>query len=496
MSIGLTQVQQQKLAQRTTQRQMLLMHLVSISKEELEEEIAKAVETNPALEIAPDEESEEGFQGEGETEEWDNEPQEVSYEEAMNLGASAHDDDAYDTNPDDWEPGGYDTPRYDNGDLQYEKPVVATTSFREDLISQLGELALSDTDRRIAIFIIGSLSDQGYFEDGEDSKNSARSIVNQLLIQENIRVTKEDVIRVLTEYIQTLEPTGIGARSVQECLLLQINAALQQKKTPQLLLARTILTSHFDHFTKRRFDLIAKREKISVEQVQEAVAIITRLNVYPGGGSETTNYVVPDFIVMVEGEKVTFTLARQYKARLRVSNDYEKLMQQSRTRKDPEAAKFYRETIDKARLFIDALTDRERTMTLVMNEIITQQKEYFLTGDPKQLKPMVLKNIAEKVKMDVATVSRVTAQRYAQTPFGTISLKSLFSEAVNEEDASANAIKQALKEIVEGEDKRAPYTDEKLVQLLQEKGYSISRRTVTKYREKLGILSTSKRKER
>lgn len=496
MSIGLAQVQQQKLAQRTTQRQMLLMHLVSISKEELEEEIAKAVETNPALEIAPDEESEEGFQGEGEAEEWDNEPQEVSYEDAMNLGASAHDDDAYDTNPDDWEPGGYDTPRYDNGDLQYEKPVVVTTSFREDLISQLGELALSDTDWRIAIFIIGSLSDQGFFEDGEDSKNSARSIVNQLLIQENIRVTKEDVIRVLTEYIQTLEPTGIGARSVQECLLLQINAALQQKKTPQLLLARTILTSHFDHFTKRRFDLIAKREKISVEQVQEAVAIITRLNVYPGGGSETTNYVVPDFIIMVEGEKVTFTLARQYKARLRVSNDYEKLMQQSRTRKDPEAAKFYRETIDKARLFIDALTDRERTMTLVMNEIITQQKAYFLTGDPKQLKPMVLKNIAEKVKMDVATVSRVTAQRYTQTPFGTISLKSLFSEAVNEEDASANAIKQALKEIVEGEDKRAPYTDEKLVQLLQEKGYSISRRTVTKYREKLGILSTSKRKER
>ncbi len=475
---------------------MLLMHLVSISKEELEEEIAKAVETNPALEIAPDEESEEGFQGEGEAEEWDNEPQEVSYEEAMNLGASAHDDDAYDTNPDDWEPGGYDTPHYDNGDLQYEKLVVATTSFRENLILQLGELALSDIDRRIAIFIIGSLSDQGYFEDGEDSKNSARSIVNQLLIQENIRVTKEDVIRVLTEYIQTLEPTGIGARSVQECLLLQINAALQQKKTPQLLLARTILTNHFDHFTKRRFDLIAKREKISVEQVQEAVAIITRLNVYPGGGSETTNYVVPDFIVMVEGEKVTFTLARQYKARLRVSSDYEKLMQQSRTRKDPEAAKFYRETIDKARLFIDALTDRERTMTLVMNEIITQQKAYFLTGDPKQLKPMVLKNIAEKVKMDVATVSRVTAQRYAQTPFGTISLKSLFSEAVNEEDASANAIKQALKEIVEGEDKRAPYTDEKLVQLLQEKGYSISRRTVTKYREKLGILSTSKRKER
>ena len=135
-------------------------------------------------------------------------------------------------------------------------------------------------------------------------------------------------------------------------------------------------------------------------------------------------------------------------------------------------------------------------MTLVMNEIITQQKDYFLTGDPKQLKPMVLKNIAEKVKMDVATVSRVTAQRYAQTPFGTISLKSLFSEAVNEEDASANAIKQALKEIVEGEDKRAPYTDEKLVQLLQNKGYSISRRTVTKYREKLGILSTSKRKNR
>ena len=496
MPIGLAQVQQQKLAQRTTQRQMLLMHLVSISKEELEQEIENEIETNPALELVSDEEFEEELQGEGEAEEWNDVPQEVSYEEAMNLGASTHDDDAYDTNPDDWEPGGYDTPRYDNGDLQYEKPVVATTSFRENLMMQLGELDLSEIDWRIAVFIIGSLSDQGYFEDGEDSKNSACSIVDQLLIQENIRVTEDDVIRVLTQYIQTLEPTGIGARSVQECLLLQINAAIQQKKTPQLLLARTILTDHFDNFAKHRYDLIAKREKISIKQVQEAVDIITRLNIYPGGGSETTNYVVPDFIIVVEGDKVTFTLARQYKAHLRVNSDYEKLLQQSRSRKDPESAKFYRETIDKARLFIDALTDRERTMTLVMNEIINQQKDYFLTGDPKQLKPMVLRNIAEKVNMDVATVSRVTALRHVQTPFGTISLKSLFSEAVNEEDASANAIKQALKEIVEGEDKRAPYTDEKLVQLLQEKGYSISRRTVTKYREKLGILSTSKRKER
>ena len=328
------------------------------------------------------------------------------------------------------------------------------------------------------------------------SKNSARSIANQLLIQENIRVNREDVIRVLTQVIQTLEPTGIGARNLQECLLLQVDALLHQQKTPQLLLARNILTHHFENFSKRRFDLIAKREKVSAEQVQAAVSIIARLNYYPGGGSETVNYVIPDFIVTVEGDNVSFTLARQYRARLRVNSEYEKLLSQSRLQRDPAAAKFYRETIDRARLFIDTLTDRELTMTLVMNEIVNQQKAYFLTGDPKQLKPMVLRNIADKVKMDVATISRVTAQRYAQTPYGTIPLRSLFSEAVNEEDASANAIKQALKEIVESEDKRAPYTDEKLVQLLQEKGYSISRRTVTKYREKLGILSTSKRKER
>ncbi len=496
MAIGIAQVQQQKLGQHLTQRQMLLMHLINISKEELDEEIAKAVETNPALEIVPEEESEEAAQRDGETEEWDSEPKEVSYEEAMSLGANTHDNDAYDTNPDDWEPGGYDTSRYDSGDFPYEKPIVATTSFREELEQQLGTLELSDTDRRIAEFIIGSLTDQGYFEDDEESKNSARSIANQLLIQENLRVTREDVLRVLTQYVQTLEPTGIGARNLQECLLLQVDALLHQQKTPQLLLARNILTHHFENFSKRRFDLIAKREKVSAEQVQAAVSIIARLNYYPGGGSETVNYVIPDFIVTVEGDNVSFTLARQYRARLRVNSEYEKLLSQSRMQRDPAAAKFYRETIDRARLFIDTLTDRELTMTLVMNEIVNQQKAYFLTGDPKQLKPMVLRNIADKVKMDVATISRVTAQRYAQTPYGTIPLRSLFSEAVNEEDASANAIKQALKEIVESEDKRAPYTDEKLVQLLQEKGYSISRRTVTKYREKLGILSTSKRKER
>jgi len=496
MPIGLAQVQQQKLGQHLTQRQLLLMHLISISKEELDEEIAKAVETNPALEVVPDEEFDEAAQRDSETEDWDSEPKEVSYEEAMSLGANSHDNDAYDTNPDDWEPGGYDSSRYDSSEFPYEKQIVATTSFREELEHQLGTLELSDTDRRIAEFIIGSLSDQGYFEDDETSKNSARSIANQLLIQENVRVTKEDVLRVLTQYVQALEPTGIGARNPQECLLLQINAALQQRKTPQLLLAQKILTQHFEFFTKRRFDLIAKREKVSVEQVQAAVGIIARLNLYPGGGSETVNYVIPDFIVTVENDNVSFTLARQYKVRLRVNSEYEKLLSQSRARRNQETTRFYRETIDKAHLFIETLTAREVTMSLVMNEIINQQKDYFLTGDPKQLKPMALKDIADKVKMDGSTISRVTGQRYAQTPYGTIPLKSLFSESVSEEDASANAVRQVLKEIVESEDKRAPYTDEKLVQLLQEKGYNISRRTVTKYREKLGILSTSKRRER
>lgn len=496
MPIRTVQEQQQKLGQHLSQRQMLLSKLIGLSKEELDEEITKAVETNPALEIVPEEESEDAVQHDGETEEWDSEPKEVSYEDALSLGANSHDNDAYDTNPDDWEPGGYDSSRYDNNEFPYEKQIVATTSFREELEQQLGTLELSDTDRRIAEFIIGSLTDQGYFEDDDESTNSACSIASQLLIQENIRVTREDVLRVLTETIQTLEPTGIGARGLQECLLLQVDALLHQQKTPQLLLARNILTHHFEDFRKRRFDLIAKHEKVSVKQVREAVAIIKRFRFSPGGGSETVNYVIPDFIVTVEGDNVRFTLARQYKARLRINSEYEKLLSQSRLQRDPAAARFYRETIDKANLFIETLTDREITMTLVMNEIINHQKAYFLTGDLKKLKPMVLRNIADKVKMDETTVSRVTGQRYAQTPYGTILLKSLFSEAVNEEDVSANAIRQALKEIVESEDKRAPYTDQKLVQLLQEKGYSISRRTVTKYREKLGILSTSRRKER
>lgn len=480
--------------QRLEQRQLMLMTLLSIPTEDMEESIDKILEQLPALEIDNDTDSQESTPSENESED-DDFVSEVSLEDADKLRDSVREDDNYDSNSDDWDGDEYVYANRSADDKEYEKPIVAANSFRDNVFRQIGEMKLSDDDRMLAEFIVDSLPERGYFESTEAAKKECRSISNFFLIHEGIRIPQEKVYQVLLDVVQKLEPAGLGARSLQECLLLQLDALLQPTNREVISLAKKIISNHFENFSKKKYSIILKKEKISQEEFDAAVAIITRLNPSPAVGAESNRYVTPDFIVTNDEGEIKVSLNTPSFPRLRVSRDYEEMLEKMRKSRDKETLAFLRQNIEKAKLFIDVLPQRNITMSAVMNEIVLQQKDYFLTGDRRLLKPMVLKDVAEKLKIAESTVSRVTSKRYALTPYGTISLKELFSEAVNSETNSSAAIRQALKEVIDNEDKKNPYTDEKLVAVLKEKGYEISRRTVAKYRDNMKIFPANMRKE-
>lgn len=483
--------------QRLEQRQLMLMTLLNTSIEEMEDLINSEVESNPALEIEsetePDSESEDFSPVEDKSEDEDF-PQDLSAEEAEQLRDSVRDEDNYDSNVDDWDDYVYANSSPD--DKEFERQIAAYNSFRDNVFRQIGEMKLSDEDRMLAEYIVDSLPERGYFDSEDAATKECNSISNQFLFREGIRIPQEKVKQILVDVIQKLEPAGLGARSLQECLLLQLDALAQPKNRETISLAKKIIANHFENFSKKKYSIILKKEKISQEEFDAAVAIITRLNPSPAVGTESNRYVTPDFVVTHEDGEIKVSMNTPTFPRLRVNRDYEKMLEKMRKSRDKETLAFLRKNIERAKLFMDVLPQRNITMCAVMNEIVLQQKDYFLTGNRSLLKPMVLKNIAEKLQMAESTVSRVTSKRYAVTPFGTISLKELFSEAVNGDTNSAAAIRQVLKEIIDNEDKSSPYTDEKLVNVLKEKGYEISRRTVAKYRESMKIFPAHMRKEK
>lgn len=488
LSIKLTQ------KQRLEQRQLMLMTLLSIPTEDMEESIDKLLEQLPALEIDNDTDSQESTPSENEPED-DDFVSEVSLEDADKLRDSVREDDNYDSNSDDWDGEEYVYANRSADDKEYERPIVAANSFRDNVFRQIGEMKLSDDDRMLAEFIVDSLPERGFFESEEATKKECRSISNFFLIHEGIRIPQEKVYQILLDVVQKLDPAGLGARNLQECLLLQLDALMQPTNREVISLAKKIISNHFENFSKKKYNIILKKEKISQEEFDAAVAIITRLNPSPAVNTESNRYVTPDFIITNDDGEIKVSMNTPSYPRLRVNRDYEKMLEKMRKSRDKEALAFLRQNIEKAKLFIDVLPQRNITMCAVMNEIILQQKDYFLTGDRRLLKPMVLKDVAEKLKIAESTVSRVTSKRYAITPYGTISLKELFSEAVNGDTNSSAAIRQALKEVIDNEDKKNPYTDEKLVAVLKEKGYEISRRTVAKYRDNMKIFPASMRKE-
>jgi RNA polymerase sigma-54 factor len=482
--MALKQYLAQKLEQRLSPQQIQLMKLLQVPTMELDQRIKQEIEENPALEEGNDEE-EEDF---GENDEYD--------------------DDQNGDDKEDFDMSDYfdeDTPDYktqvNNSSKDDEERVIPLSgekSFQERMTEQLHMLDLSDNQFLIADTIIGNLDESGYLNREVDA------IVDDLAFSANVNVTEEEVQQVL-KLVQELDPAGVGARDLRECLLLQIER--KQEGNITLFTAKKILKDFFEEFTKKHYDKIQKKLEIEDEDLKQAIAEIIRLNPKPGGStkesSKNMQQIIPDFSMVEMEGKLELSINGRNAPELKVSREYEKMLRAyaegaKTSRSDKEAVTFVRQKLDNAKWFIDAIKQRQNTLLFTMNAIMNYQKEYFLTGDETNLKPMILKDIADIVELDISTISRVANSKYVQTPYGIFSLKYFFSESLSTdsgEEVSTREVKKILTEAIEAESKKKPLTDDRLALLLKEKGYNIARRTVAKYREQLNIPVARLRKE-
>jgi len=495
----LNQRLQQKLLQKLSPQQILLMKLLQIPTVGLEQRIKQEIEDNPALEVDTNEQND----SDDDIFEDKQDDEDKSESSETELDDFKSKDDEFDfndyINEDDVPSYKLKTNNYSSDDERREVPFVSGTSFHENLQQQLTLRQLSEEETKIGSYIIGNIDDSGYLQ------RSVDAIVDDLAFTQNIDASKLDVEKVL-EVIQELDPSGVGAKDLKECLLIQLNRKMHESPSEKIELAIKIITRYFNDFTKKHYQKIMKRAEISEEQLKEAMNEILKLNPKPGNSlSETTkenHYVIPDFTITNNGDKLELSLNSWNSPDLKVSNSFSSMMdsvgKQKRSKKQREAASFIKQKVDSARWFIDAIQQRQNTLYATMNAIMEYQYEYLLTGDDTMLRPMILKDIAEKVNLDISTISRVANSKYVQTPFGTLLIKSFFSESMQKDDGetvSTREIKTILKDIIDAESKEKPYTDEYLTTKLKEKGYPIARRTVAKYREQLKIPVARLRKE-
>ncbi|MDD3286178.1 MAG: RNA polymerase factor sigma-54 [Bacteroidales bacterium] len=462
----------QRLQQKLSPQQIQLMKLLQLPTIALEQRIKNEIEQNPTLEEDDSPVEDESIDNIEDNKEGDDEENDVFGDEDM----FPNDDDIV---------------SYKNNDgsekTDKSQLFVSETTFHEDLISQLQLKPLSELEMIIGLEIIGNIDESGYLN------RSIESIVDDFLFRHNIEVTVKEIEDVLA-IIQTFDPIGVGARDLQECLLIQLN---KKEKTKAISLAKKVIKKCFEYFKKKQYNFIAQRLNCSEEELQEAIDEIIKLNPKPGNSLSTdvdsSIPIIPDFIVWMQNQKVDFQVNSYGNHKLKTSNYYENLLKtvsQSNSPSDKETATFLREKLESANIFIDALNRRSDTLYLIMKAIIKYQYEYFLEGDIQKLKPMRLVDIAEMVDLDISTISRVVSNKYAQTHFGIYKLKDFFSNfMLNEqgEQISTDKIKDEIVSIIKNEDKSNPLTDDKLVEMLKDKGYSIARRTVSKYRETLNI---------
>lgn len=485
----LVQAQEQKLAQqqRLSQQQMLQVRLLEMPLTELEESVHAELDDNPALEPAStDDALDAPAAGEGEAASDDYEAQAEREERADAL------DDALEgIGRDDEMPATYGAGGYQNA--EYEEMVYGdTVSFYDKLKEQMGELDLSDAEREVMEYLIGSLDDDGLLRKPLDT------IADELAIYHNIDVDAAEVERVL-RLLQQFDPPGIGARSLQECLLLQID---RKGDVPRADLLRTVVGRHFEAFTKKHWQKIQQQMQLSDEQVRLLQDDIRRLNPKPGSSLGETvgrnmQQITPDFIVDTDDDgRVTFTLNQGDLPELKVSPSFADMVDAYRnnregmSRQAKEALLYAKEKVERAQGFIEAIRQRRRTLTVTMQAIIDWQLRFFQDGDEADLRPMILKDIAEQTGLDISTISRVGNVKYAQTKWGTFPLRFFFTDSYvtdSGEELSTRKIKLALKEIIDAEDKTKPMSDDALTARLKVKGFPIARRTVAKYREQLGI---------
>src|SRR6266498_1561323 len=493
--MALSQSLQQKLLQKLSPQQIQLMKLLQVPTANLEERIKEELEENPALEV--DEEKAEDFEESKEEytaeEEYEKEP-DGSNDEYENIDISEYvhegDDDIADYKLRD--------DNYPDIDEDRVIPHKIETSFYEILLDQLGLLNLDDRQKKIAEQIVGSIDEDGYL------RRDTAAIVDDLAFRQNIESNEEEVDYIIKR-IQQFDPPGVAARNLQECLLLQL---LRQKEEGKPVdMAITALTKYFDEFTKKHYEKIQRGLGLDDDQLREVMQYIIRLNPKPGGNvgeiNKAESYVVPDFFILNSNGKLELTLNSKNAPEQRISEGYREMLKEydrgsKKDKRQKEAVLFIKQKIDAAKWFIDAIKQRQHTLSSVMETIMTYQREFFLTGDETTLRPMILKDIAERTGLDISTVSRVANSKFVQTEFGTYRLKFFFSESLSTEsgeEVSTREVKKILSDLIEGENKKKPLSDERLTELLQEKGYNIARRTVAKYREQLNIPVARLRKE-
>jgi RNA polymerase sigma-54 factor len=494
----LNQRLQQKLLQKLSPQQILLMKLLQIPSMALEQRIKQEVEENPALEM---------LEGDGDSASEDEYTAEVD-DSPLDPDEDSETDDFKEKSPEDeFDFQDYldedDIPEYrtsvsnQSPDDDYrEIPFAAGTSFREFLISQLGLRDLTEKQYQIGLTIIGNLDEAGYLQ------REPSAMTDDLAFSQGIQATKEEVLEVL-KVIQELDPPGVGARNLQECLLLQLRR--KEYRTRDVELAEIILQQYFEEFTRKHYEKILRRAHITNDQLRDAINEILTLNPKPGDSvsesSRENNYVIPDFSVRNINGELELMLNSRNAPELRVSRSYIEMLEaysENKHSKSREAVSFVKQKIDSAKWFIDAIKQRQNTLYVTMQAILDYQEEYFRTGDETRLRPMILKDIAEKVNLDISTISRVANSKYVETPFGTFLLKTFFSESMQKDDGeevSTREIKKILSEFIESEEKMKPLTDEQLTDILKDKGYNIARRTVAKYREQLNIPVARLRKE-
>ncbi len=476
-----------KLSQKLSPQQIQLMKLIQLPTQAFEQRVKQELEENPALEDGKEDRFDEyeDLSNENSDDDYDNE----SIETEIDVDEYLSDDEipSYRLQANNYSPD----------DDEKSVPYAAGTSFTQHLKNQLSTFRFGETEREIAEFLVGSVDESGYI------RRTIMDIVDDLAFTQNVYTDEETVEKVLQK-VQKLDPSGVGARDLQECLLIQLN---RKEPTRQVELATDILDRSFDQFTKKHYKKLLTRHDISEDELREAIEVIEHLNPKPGGAysgnTRIVEHVTPDFTIKIEDGELQLTLNGRNAPEMHISRDYSNMLKgykesKEKTKAQKDAVMFIKQKLDAAKWFIEAIKQRRQTLMVTMSAIMHYQEEYFLTGDERNLRPMILKDIADEIEMDVSTVSRVANSKYVDTPYGTKLIKEFFSESMKNdqgEDVSTREIKKILEMSIEEENKRKPLTDEKLAKVLKDKGYPIARRTVAKYREQLDIPVARLRKE-
>lgn len=478
-----------KLSQKLSPQQIQLMKLIQLPTQAFEQRLLEEMNENPALEAGKEEEYEKDEFESEDYDDYDDAESERIESEDINIDDYLSNDDTPD----------YKTQanNYSDDDDEREAPFAAPISFHQDLINQLNTFILNDSEREIAEFLVGSIDDMGYI------RRTISDIVDDLAFTQGI-YTDEKMVQKMLFVIHELEPSGVGARDLQECLLLQLK---HKTPTESVALAMDIIEHHFDAFTKKHYEKLLQKYAVSNEQLKKAVYEIEKLNPKPGGSytgnNKVTENIVPDFAIRIVDGELELTLNGRNAPSLHVSKEYQEMLQTYKESRDKsnsqkDAVQFIKQKLDSAKWFIDAIRQRQETLFVTMNAIMHFQEEFFLDGDETKMKPMILKDIADRVGLDISTISRVANSKYVETPYGTKLIKEFFSEAMKNEqgeDVSTLEIKKILKNVIEEEDKHKPLPDDQLAEILKEKGYPIARRTIAKYREQLDIPVARMRKK-